>query len=111
MVDIVSYATVAVESDAVLKHQGSSPASSVSIKSENLPQISPNASKPQDASSLDRAPDVRLEITKLKHLNAFVYKLIDKKSGEVVRQWPTQQMVEMKEYLVKQQIQLLDEQA
>src|SRR6185437_8142565 len=55
--------------------------------------------------------DVRLEITKLKHVTGYIYKLIDKQSGEVVRQWPTEQMVKMREYLAEQQIQLVDEKA
>jgi uncharacterized FlaG/YvyC family protein len=57
------------------------------------------------------ASDVRLEITQNKSITGFIYKLIDKKSGDVVRQWPTEQMVKMREYLAEQQIQLVDEKA
>jgi uncharacterized FlaG/YvyC family protein len=59
----------------------------------------------------DGSSDVRLEITKLKHVTGYIYKLIDKQSGEVVRQWPTEQMIKMREYLAEQQIQLVDEKA
>lgn len=111
MVDIVSHATVAAENDAVLKRQNSSSASSNSPNPSNFHKVSRLPSESQDSPSPAPAPELGLEITKLKHLNAFVYKLIDKKTGEVVRQWPTQQMVEMKEYIAEQQIQLLDEKA
>jgi uncharacterized FlaG/YvyC family protein len=106
MVDIVSHANVAAEHDAVLKrHQDSSSASSVPAKAANLSQISSSEAVQSSGSS----PDVRLEITKLKDVTGYIYKLIDRQSGEVVRQWPTEQMIKMREYLAEQQIQLVDE--
>ncbi len=109
MVDIVSHAAVAAESDAVLKrHQDSSSASSASATTKHTPShqqtVTPDAVSPPGMAS-----DVRLEITQNKAIDSFVYKLIDKKSGEVVRQWPTEQMVKMREYIAEQQIQLVDE--
>jgi len=108
MVDIVSHANPAAEHDPVLKRpQNSSPASSAPAK----PAPSPQDLAPESVSPAAGSSDVRLEITKLKYINGFVYKLIDKKSGDVIRQWPTQQMVEMRQYLAEQQIQLVDEKA
>lgn len=108
MVDIVSHANVAAEHDAVLKrHQDSSSASSAPAKAAHLSQnLSSEAVQSSGSSS-----DVRLEITKLKDVTGYIYKLIDKQSGEVVRQWPTEQMIKMREYLAEQQIQLVDEKA
>lgn len=108
MVDIVSHANVAVEHDAVLKrHQDSSSASSASAKAAHLSQNTSSESVQSSGSS----SDVRLEITKLKNVTGYIYKLIDKQSGEVVQQWPTEQMVKMRQYLAEQQIQLVDEKA
>lgn len=108
MVDIVSHPNIVVEHDAVLKrHQDSSSASSAPAKAAHLSQISLSEAVPPSGGS----SDVRLEITKLKHVTGYIYKLIDKQSGEIVRQWPTEQMVKMREYLAEQQIQLLDEKA
>jgi uncharacterized FlaG/YvyC family protein len=108
MVDIVSHANVAAEHDAVLKrHQDSSSASSAPKKTAQLSQTPLSQTVPPSSES----SDVRLEITKLKHVTGYIYKLIDKQSGEVVRQWPTEQMVKMREYLAEQQIQLVDEKA
>lgn len=108
MVDIVSHANVAAEHDAVLKrHQDSSSASSAPKKTEQLSQTPLSQTVPPSSES----SDVRLEIIKLKHVTGYIYKLIDKQSGEVVRQWPTEQMVKMREYLAEQQIQLVDEKA
>ena len=105
MVDIVSHANVAAEHDQVLKRpQGSSPASSTPANPAHLSQ---NSASEAMAPSFGGS-DVRLEITKLKDINGFVYKLVDKKSGDVVRQWPTEQMIAMRQYLAEQQIQLLD---
>ncbi|HEY4125458.1 MAG TPA: flagellar protein FlaG, partial [Rhizomicrobium sp.] len=66
---------------------------------------------PDAVAAAGMASDVRLEITQNKSITGFIYKLIDKKSGDVVRQWPTEQMVKMREYLAEQQIQLVDEKA
>ena len=108
MVDIVSHANVAAEHDAVLKrHQDTSSASSAPKKTAHLSQIPSSETVPPSGES----SDVRLEITKLQHVTGYVYKLIDKQSGEVVRQWPTEQMVKMREYLAEQEIQLVDEKA
>ncbi|HVT25040.1 MAG TPA: flagellar protein FlaG [Rhizomicrobium sp.] len=108
MVDIVSHANVATEHDAVLKrHQNSSSASSAPAKSAHLSQNSSSDAVAQSGTS----SDVRLEVTKIKNVSGYVYKLIDKKSGEVVRQWPTEQIIKMREYLAEQQIQLVDEKA
>jgi uncharacterized FlaG/YvyC family protein len=108
MVDIVSHAPAATESDAVLKrHQESSSASSLSPSAAQPQTSQPDTSKAVQPHAM--ASDVRLEITQNKALNSFVYTFIDKKSGEVVRQWPTEQMVKMREYLAEQQIQLFDE--
>jgi uncharacterized FlaG/YvyC family protein len=107
MVDIVSHANVAAEHDVVLKRQKDSSAFSSPAKAANLSQMPSSDSVPPAVDT----QDVRLEITKLKHTTGYVYKLIDKKSGEVVRQWPTEQMVKMREYLAEQQLQLVDEKA
>jgi hypothetical protein len=108
MVDIVSNATVATESEASFQRpQNSPPASSASANPADLPQtITSNPVTPSHATA-----DVQLEISKLDHLNTFVYKLIDKKTGEIVRQWPTEEMVKMREYFAEQQIQLVDQKA
>ena len=111
MVDIVSHATVAAESDAVLKrHQDSSSASSKSSTIKNTPS-DPRAVTPAAAGSPVMTSDVRLEIIENKSIDSFIYKLIDKKSGEVIRQWPTEQMISMREYFAKQLAHLVDEKA
>jgi flagellar protein FlaG len=108
MVDIVSHANVAAEHDPVLKRpQNSSSASTVPINPTDLSQTSESQAVPPPTVGAD----VRLEISKLKDIGGFVYKLIDKKSGDVVRQWPTEQMIEMRQYFAEQQIQLVDEKA
>ncbi|HVZ70038.1 MAG TPA: flagellar protein FlaG [Rhizomicrobium sp.] len=108
MVEIVSHAKVAAEHDQVQKRpQGSSSAFSVSANPAYLSQIPKSESVQPPAGG----SDVRLEITKLKDISGFVYKLIDKKSGDVIRQWPTEQMIEMRQYFAKQNIQLVDEKA
>ncbi|HVP86368.1 MAG TPA: flagellar protein FlaG [Rhizomicrobium sp.] len=109
MVDIVSHANVAAEHDPVLnkRPQSSSSASSTPANPAHLSQNSQAETVPPPIGG----SDVRLEITKLKNITGYVYKIIDKKSGDVVRQWPTEQMIEMRQYLAEQQIQLIDEKA
>lgn len=109
MVDIVSHANVAAEHDPVLnkRPQSSSPASSTPANPAHLSQTS----QAETVLPPIGGSDVRLEITKLKYVSGYVYKLIDKKSGDVVRQWPTEQMIEMRQYLAEQQIKLVDEKA
>ncbi|MBN9556621.1 MAG: flagellar protein FlaG [Alphaproteobacteria bacterium] len=51
---------------------------------------------------------MQLEITRNDAIGAFIYTLIDKKSGEIVRQWPTEQMVRMREYFAAHGLQMLD---
>lgn len=54
------------------------------------------------------AREMQLEITRNDAIGAFIYTLIDKKSGEIVRQWPTEQMVKMREYFAERGLQMLD---
>ncbi len=111
MVEIVAHATTVSENDTVLKrHQDSSPASSASATTSHA-HSQQQTTTPDAVAPPGMASDVRLEISQNKSINSFVYKLIDKKSGEVVRQWPTEQMVKMREYIAEQQIQLVDEKA
>ncbi len=112
MVDIVSNATIATESDAILNRQydpssapsTSTSASSPSAQSQKQQQTVTPAAAPQP----DTSSNVQLEITEDKLTNSYIYKFIDKQTGQVIRQWPTEQMVQMRDYFVQQQIQLVD---
>ncbi len=92
------------------RHQDSSSASSASPAVKQPSNSSETAT--QDAVlPAQMSSDVRLEITQNKAIDTFIYKLINKTTGEVVRQWPTEEMVKMREYFAEQQIQLVDQKA
>jgi len=110
MVDIASNATKSVENDAALKRQQGSLLASSIAPSESRFSAAP--AQTLDAIGAPGAsPDVRLEISQVKSGNGFVYKMVDKKTGEVIRQWPTEQMIKMREYIAEHQIQFVDEKA
>ncbi|MEN0651591.1 MULTISPECIES: flagellar protein FlaG [Hyphobacterium] len=53
----------------------------------------------------------RLSIQKHESSGMFVYNLVDSETGEIVRQWPQKEMVELKEYLRTRQAGLVDKRA
>lgn len=53
----------------------------------------------------------RLSIQKHESSGMFVYNLVDSATGEIVRQWPQKEMVELKEYLRTRQAGLVDKRA
>ena len=53
----------------------------------------------------------RLTIEKAESAGLFVYNLVDKQTGSVVRQYPQKELVELKEYLRTRQAGLVDERA
>ncbi|MCW5724119.1 MAG: flagellar protein FlaG [Maricaulaceae bacterium] len=55
--------------------------------------------------------DSRLTIVKDEGADAFVYRMIDQATGEVVRQWPPENMLQLREFLRSQQAGVLDEKA
>jgi uncharacterized FlaG/YvyC family protein len=66
--------------------------------------------------SIDRLAETAFAGSKLaieKHEGAgiFVYRLIDSQSGSVVRQWPTEDFLSLREYLRTKQGGLVDQQA
>ncbi|HTN40287.1 MAG TPA: flagellar protein FlaG [Asticcacaulis sp.] len=107
MVDIASNAHKAGESDAVKRASSSASSyAAADTKAKSADVETPDAVPPAGAS-----PDVRLEISQVKSVNGFIYKLVDTKTGDIVRQWPTEQMIQMREYIFEHQIQLVDEKA
>lgn len=106
MVEVVSHAKVADEYDVALKRPQNSP--SVTPSPTDLTNLSQKRASEKILSPVN-GPDVRLEIKKLEHISGFLYKLVDRQSGEILRQWPTEEMIEMRQYLAEQKIQLLDE--
>tara|TARA_R110002072_G_scaffold1069_7_gene8722 strand:- start:2784 stop:3146 length:363 start_codon:yes stop_codon:yes gene_type:complete len=73
-------------------------------------------SQKQLEATIDRlAKDVfsgsRLAIEKHQGSNTFVYRLIDTDTGGVVRQWPTESLLHLREYLRTRQAGVLDQQA
>lgn len=55
--------------------------------------------------------DSKLTIEKQEDADVFVYRLVDSSTGSVIRQWPQQELVELKEYLRTRQAGLVDERA
>lgn len=55
--------------------------------------------------------DSRLTIVKHEGADAFVYRMIDQESGEVIRQWPSENFLELRTYLRTHQAGLVDERA
>lgn len=53
----------------------------------------------------------RLAIEKHAGANTFVYRLIDTDTGGVVRQWPTESLLHLREYLRTRQAGVLDQTA
>jgi len=53
----------------------------------------------------------RLTIVKHEGADAFVYRMIDQESGEVIRQWPSENFLELRTYLRTHQAGLVDERA
>lgn len=84
----------------------------------DAPSSSSSAAMPVDAASavqsaaaplpVRAASDVRLEIEQDKSIGTFIYKIYDKESGELIRQWPTAEMVKLREYVREQQLTLFD---
>lgn len=110
MVDIASNAAKSVENDAVLKRQQGSLLASSIAPSEPRSGAAPTQF-PDAVAATGASPDLRLEISRIKSGNGFIYKMVDKKTGEVIRQWPTEQMIKMREYIAEHQIQFVDEKA
>lgn len=109
MVDIASNTHKTVEGDAVKRQQSSSSVSS--YPSADTKTKSADVETPDAVPAAGASPDVRLEISQVKSVNGFVYKLVDTKTGDIVRQWPTEQMIQMREYIFEHQIQLVDKKA
>lgn len=55
--------------------------------------------------------DSRLTIEKHEDAGVYVYRLVDGDTGSVVRQWPQQELVDLREYLRTRQAGLVDERA
>jgi len=75
----------------------------------------PNSQKQLEA-TIDRLAEVvfagsRLAIEKHSGANTFVYRLIDTDTGGVVRQWPTENLLHLREYLRTRQAGVLDQRA
>lgn len=51
----------------------------------------------------------KLAIEKHEGANTFVYRLVDSQSGSVVRQWPSEDMLSLREYLRTKQGGLIDQ--
>ncbi|MEE2526212.1 flagellar protein FlaG [Hyphobacterium sp. HN65] len=51
----------------------------------------------------------KLAIEKHEGANTFVYRLVDSQNGSVVRQWPTEDMLSLREYLRTKQGGLVDQ--
>lgn len=106
MVDAVSTAIFATGGEATPSRNGGHPPASSTIVS-NTAQAATSPGTP-DPGPARPAPEMQLEITRNDAIGAFIYTLIDKKSGEIVRQWPTEQMVKMREYFAAHGLQMLD---
>jgi uncharacterized FlaG/YvyC family protein len=64
--------------------------------------------------TIDRMADLafagsHLAIEKHEGANTFVYRLIDSRNGSVMRQWPSEEFLELREYLRTRQGGLIDE--
>jgi len=55
--------------------------------------------------------NTKLEVEKDKELGTFIYRSINPDTGEVVRQWPSEELLAMREYLKEIEGVLLDTQA
>jgi uncharacterized FlaG/YvyC family protein len=55
-------------------------------------------------------PNSKLQIEQDKSTGTFVYRSINPDTGEVIRQWPPQQLLEMREYLKEMEGVLVDKQ-
>jgi hypothetical protein len=106
MVDAVSTAMFAIGGEATPSRNGGHPPASSAIVS-NTAQAATSPGTP-DPGPAQPAREMQLEITRNDAIGAFIYTLIDKKSGEIVRQWPTEQMVKMREYFAERGLQMLD---
>ena len=53
----------------------------------------------------------KLQVEKDKELGTFVYRSIDADTGEVIRQWPAEKLLEMREYLKEMEGLLVDTKA
>lgn len=85
-------------------------------ESEPEPQTTDPRSQQQLEAAIDRlAEEVfagsRLAIEKHSGADTFVYRLIDTDTGGVVRQWPTESLLHLREYLRTRQAGVLDQTA
>ena len=55
--------------------------------------------------------NTKLQVEKDKELGTFIYRSINPDTGEVIRQWPPESLLEMREYLKQMEGVLLDTQA
>src|SRR5689334_19447442 len=53
----------------------------------------------------------KLEVEKDKELGTFIYRSVNPDTGEIIRQWPPESLLEMREYLKQMEGVLLDTQA
>jgi uncharacterized FlaG/YvyC family protein len=53
----------------------------------------------------------KLQVEKNKELGTFIYRSINPDTGEVIRQWPPEQLLEMREYLKEMEGLLVDTKA
>ena len=79
-------------------------------------QHAERTSQKQLEATIDRLAEVvfagsRLAIEKHSGANTFVYRLIDTDTGGVVRQWPTESLLHLREYLRTRQAGVLDQRA
>ena len=56
-------------------------------------------------------PNSRLQVEKDKELGTFIYRSVNPDTGEVIKQWPSEQLIAMREYLKEMSGMLVDTQA
>lgn len=61
-----------------------------------VPAIGPKA-KPSQSESLQQSADLRLIIEEDEASGTFIYKTLDRRTGEVIRQLPREEVVRLKE--------------
>ena len=55
-------------------------------------------------------PNSKLQITQDESTGTYVYRSIDRDTGEVLKQWPSEQLLALREYLKEMEGMLLDKQ-
>ncbi len=103
MVDPISNASNPREIGAVLSRQQTSPASPA------LPNLATNLMRGQRVEILEAAVEKlirrslpsnsKLQIEQDRDTGTFIYRSVDPETGEILRQWPPEQLLKMREHL------------